>query len=448
MFGIKQFTMLKKYSYNLFIVFSLFVSTPAFAQFGNNWRSEAEARIEKYRKEDITVKVVQNGQPVKNAQVKIHMQESEFLFGCNIFGWEGNDTKGRDWEYRRLFDTLFNFATVPFYWGGYEPEKGKPDYAKSERIAAWCAENGIRTKGHPLVYSSLGSNPAWIKNMSDEELLQAVTERVTACVEHFRGKIDTWDVINEIVYWPVSFPDTRLTQLGVKTGTVELAKVCLTAARKANPDATLIVNDNNWGDKFADVLSQLVDADGKPLYDVIGIQSHFHMASGRWDNQRLWEVCERFAQFGKPLHFTELTILSTKENCKSCNNVPTSKEGEQWQKEEVLRVYTMLFSHPAVEAITWWDFSDQKAWLGAPSGLIHKDMKPKPAYWSLHNLIGNVWKSRLTVETDEKGEIRTRVFRGQYRFVVTMPDGKTVKSFLGTVKKGKNEFELDCSFFM
>ena len=46
---------------------------------------------------------------------------------------------------------------------------------------------------------------------------------------------------------------------------------------------------------------------GVPI-DAIGIQSHMHMAyrGAKW----AWETCERFARLGKPLHFTELTILS------------------------------------------------------------------------------------------------------------------------------------------
>jgi hypothetical protein len=166
------------------------------------------------------------------------------------------------------------------------------------------------------------------------------------------------------------------------------------------------------------------------------------MDNGRWDNERLWEVCERFAKFGKPVHFTEMTILSTVENCKRCEDVPTSDEGEQWQRDEVVRVYTMLFSHPAVEAITWWDFSDQNSWLKAPSGLIRKDMTAKPAYDALKKLIREDWTTNTSLTSDKKGEVRLRAFRGKYGFTVSLPDGKTVKAFSNAVKKGKNVVEL------
>ena len=88
-----------------------------------------------------------------------------------------------------------------------------------------------------------------------------------------------------------------------------------------------------------------------------------------WSAQETWDICERFAKVGKPLHFTEATILSGHPGYELKRNDPhfqwtTTPEGEQRQAEEVVQFYTILFSHPAVQAITWWDFSDQGAWQG------------------------------------------------------------------------------------
>ena len=48
----------------------------------------------------------------------------------------------------------------------------------------------------------------------------------------------------------------------------------------------------------------------------------------------------------------------------------TTEQGERWHADEVERFYTMLFSHPAVTAITWWDFADRNAWQSAPAGFL------------------------------------------------------------------------------
>lgn len=93
----------------------------------------------------------------------------------------------------------------------------------------------------------------------------------------------------------------------------------------------------------------------------------------------------------------------------------SSPEGEQRQAELVERFYTVLFSHPAVEAITWWDFSDQGAWQGAPAGLLREDMSPKPAYEALRKLIRGKWWTHAEANLDSRGEARFRGFYGDYR---------------------------------
>jgi hypothetical protein len=81
----------------------------------------------------------------------------------------------------------------------------------------------------------------------------------------------------------------------------------------------------------------------------------------------------------------------------------------------VKQVYTVLLSHPKVEGITWWDFSDRSAWLGAPAGLLGKDMTPRPAYEVLLKLIkGEWWTGEVRATTDAAGRVSFRGFLGTY----------------------------------
>ncbi|KKK67518.1 hypothetical protein LCGC14_2953260, partial [marine sediment metagenome] len=61
----------------------------------------------------------------------------------------------------------------------------------------WCKENGITTKGHPLVWTHSAGVPRWLSKFPvslTEELLKA---RVIDIVSGFEGKIDIWDIVNE-----------------------------------------------------------------------------------------------------------------------------------------------------------------------------------------------------------------------------------------------------------
>jgi hypothetical protein len=96
-----------------------------------------------------------------------------------------------------------------------------------------------------------------------------------------------------------------------------------------------------------------------------------------------------------------------------------------------VRFYTMLFSHPAVEAITWWDFSDYQAWQGAPAGFVRRDMTPKPVYEELKKLIKGKWWTQTTLETAADGTAGFRGFLGEYKVSASF-EGKepVVKQFV------------------
>ncbi|MBN2295975.1 MAG: endo-1,4-beta-xylanase, partial [Pirellulales bacterium] len=322
----------------------------------------ADVRIEKHRKADLVITVIDDaGQPVPGAKVELRQTRHSFLFGCNIFGWSRPSNKDQENDYRQKFKELFNFATLGFYWWNYEPVRGHPNHNWTGLVAEWCAGLGIATKGHPLMWNFL--DPPWAPD-DLQELQRLQMSRIDDCVSQFKGRIDCWDVVNEATHfdrdWVVK-QAPKMSGLWQKTGRMELTRECFAHARKANPQATLLINDYRTDPPYEKVIEQLVDSKGKPMYDVIGIQNH--MFEGPWPNQKIWDVCQRFSRFGVPLHFTEMTIFSGSKPKDAAWNAawPTTPEGETQQARHVVRFYTMLFSHPAVEAITWWNLHDMSS---------------------------------------------------------------------------------------
>jgi GH35 family endo-1,4-beta-xylanase len=434
---------MKKYLILIFVLSVVIISCiPIHAQDTPNWKVEADARIEQIRKEDVEIQVTHNGKPVSGAKVEVDMQTHEFLFGCQIFGWGNWQTEEENEAYKRRFAAIFNFATLGFYWKYYEPVEGKPNYAYSEQVAAWCAENGIKTKGHMLAWNRI---PEWLNTLSPETMLQRQRDRVGECTAHFRGKIDAWEVVNEFSEWSdkQSWEHApKLVEAVDKYGKTKFINDCFTEARKANPEAMLLINDLD--DRYEKLLEQIIEANnGKPLFDVVGVQSHMH--AGIWDNQKIVSVCETFSKSNVPVHFTELTILSHTQKV-GWDYLPleTNEEGERYQQDNLIRIYTMLFSHPSVEAITWWDLCDKEAWRDVPGGLLRKDFSPKPAYEALERLVKKEWATHETVITGKSGAATLRAFRGKYHFTITLPNGKKIeKIFDGAVGKGSNKISLN-----
>jgi endo-1,4-beta-xylanase len=380
--------------------------------------AKIEARIAAHRTAEVTLTVTDAaGKPLAGQAVTVAQTGHKFLFGCNAFRIDANSNTPDQLGYRKHFAGLLNYATLPFYWGGYEKQPGRTQARKVRGMAQWCRDNGIRTKGHPLCWQQVF--PKWGREKPIDELWQLQLHRIDREVTGFAGLIDTWDVVNEAVIMP-DFPDkgNPIIEHCRKVGRLEIVKQTFAAAVKANPKATLLLNDFDTSPKYAELIDQCLK--GGVKIDVVGIQSHMHggYRGAKW----AWDTCEQFARFGRPLHFTELTICSGQERKDirwqgpNYDDWATTPEGEKRQAEQVEEFYTLLFSHPAVAGITWWDFSDGQAWLGAPSGLVRKDMSPKPAYDRLMKLVkGKWWTGQQKLTTDSAGRVTFRGYLGAYR---------------------------------
>ncbi len=413
---------------------------------------QVDSRIEKYRKGNATLRLLgPNGKSLKNdSTIRIKQKRHKFLFGCNIFKLNKCRTSEDNAAYAERFAALLNFATLPFYWWNYERRRGQPDDARTEEIVRWCKAHNVTTKGHPLAWNY--AQPPWLPKDPDLAM-RLQLDRIERCARRFKNEIDIWDVVNEATHYDRPGCKERapiLTEAISKMGVGAYVRESFKSALKANPKATLLINDYRTDQSYTEkVISQLVDDSGQPLYNVIGIQSHMH--GGYWGAQKAWEVCERFAKFGKPLHFTELTLVSGEQGWELRQKrkdpnfrwVSTS-EGEKRQAEQVAEFYRVLFSHPAVEAITWWDFTDQNAWQRAPAGLVRADMTPKPAYNELERLIKDKWWTQTETTVEAEGTARFRGFLGQYEVAARIGSRKLTGTFqLDKSEKKTIEVRLD-----
>lgn len=387
------------------------------------------ARIDKYRKGTLSVRVVDaSGHPVAGAEVRMRQTRHAFLFGSNFFGLDPSDKSPVQRAYQERFTGLLNYATLPFYWGAYAPSAGHTDEARLQAMAVWCMAHGIVPKGHPLVWHEVW--PVWAPQGADAAI-PLLKARVFNLVPRFAGTIHYWDVLNEANSAPEYRPANGESRWVARDGAASVVATVLgwaRAAAKENAGApeTFIYNDYDTTASNVSLLGALKARGSLP--DVIGIQSHMH--AGEWSEAKIWRVCETFARFHRPLHFTETTVISGPRRPLDYTGPPatdwdTTPGGEAHQAEYVARFYTILFSHPSVRAITWWDFSDRGAWLGAPAGLLRRDMSPKPAYTRLLDLIHHQWWSDVHGKASSAGAYQSRVFYGDYQVTVTDSKGHT-----------------------
>jgi len=388
----------------------------------------------KHRKATAELKILNaDGSPFANQHVKIDQKSHQFLFGVGGFeAVELASGRVRDFKYegemiseeRKTYleeklNKLFsfnNYATLPFYIGRYEPVEGKPDEDGLKAGARWYEKRGIARKGHPLCWHTVCA--PWLMEYSNAVILEKVIARIERDVSAFKGLIDIWDVINEVVIMPIFDKyDNAITRICKEYGQIRIVKEVFDAARRANPNAVLLLNDFDTSKDYEILIDKCLQAGIK--IDVIGIQSHQHQ--GYWGEQKVHDVLSRFSRFGLPLHFTENTLISgdimpahiSDLNDWQVEEWPTTPEGEERQAREGAQMYDLLFAHPQVEAITTWSGGDD-AWLHAPAGFLRTDNSEKPFFKAISEKINNEWRSEITAKTDAAGIIKLEGFKGGY----------------------------------
>ena len=368
----------------------------------------------------------QDGGLLTGATVQLSQRTHSFLFGC--IGFEfiplANGEPGHEALAELWFD-LFNFATLPFYWGDFEPVRGRPDTARLLAAARWFTDRGCVVKGHPLAWHTVSAD--WLLGLSTEEIAAAQRHRIRREVSNFAGVIDMWDVINEVVIMPVFDKyDNGISRMCRDLGRIETIRTTFEAARAANPSALLLLNDFDMTTAYECLIEGCLEA-GIEI-DALGLQSHMHQ--GAWGEDKTLSTIDRFARYGLPIHLTETTLLSGNLmpaeiedlNDYQVANWPSTPDGEGRQAQQMAQHYRTLLAHPAVEAITYWGLSDDGAWLGAPVGLVRADGTRKPSYDALHGLIkGDWWMPTRTVTTDAAGRVPVSGFFGNY--LLTAADG-------------------------
>ena len=369
------------------------------------WRAAAAERIDRLRKGDLAVTVVDGrGEPIPDAEVQVEMTRHAFSFGTAVVAKSLADPSF-DPRYREITETWFNEVVFENDLKWVNHGTGDPDDIAA--ALSWLAARDIGVRGHVLVWPgwewlpkdlpALESNPA--------ELQRRVEQRVLETAAFYRGQIKDWDVVNE------PYNNHDLMDILGKDVMVDWFRL----AQQADPDAKRYINDwgiltgggqdSNHQDIYYDWIDFLVK-NNAPI-DGIGLQGHFGSTLTAPD--RLMEILDRFAGFGKRIKITELDIVMTDEELRA----------------DYMRDFlTVMFSHEAVDGVLMWGFWAGHHWKpeAAP---FDRDWNLKPHGQAWKDLVLGEWWTREQVSTDEQGRAVVRGFAGDYR-VTASHSGQSV----------------------
>jgi endo-1,4-beta-xylanase len=325
-------------------------------------------------------------------------EEAGIEFGVAV----NTDLLANNGKYRHIVNTQYSSVTAEnvMKWEALNPAPGVYDWAAAEELIANAEANGQVVRGHTLVWHN--QLPTWLTtgDYSAEELRAILENHVRTVAGHFAGRIQQWDVVNEIFNDDAagSFRETIWYQayedLGLP-GEQYVADV-FRWAHQADPQALLFYNDYNLeftGPKSnaAYAFVQKLLAAGVPIHGV-GFQGHLDTQYGFPDLQN---NLQRFAELGLQVALTEVdvrTFVTKKPNGTYTNTPADPAEGAE-QVDYWVRTLEACLAVEACKSYTVWGVSDANSWIpgwftGQGAGLLF-DMhsNPKPQYEALREVL-------------------------------------------------------------
>lgn len=267
-------------------------------------------------------------------------------------------------------------------WGSVEPTRGTFNWAEADQIVDFAEAHGQQVRGHTLVWHS--QNPGWLTNGSwtSAELSGLMTDHIATEVGRYKGRLATWDVVNEPFNEDGTYRQT-LWYNGLGAGYIAQA---LTAARAADPSARLYINDYNVEGVNAKstALYNLVRSlkeRGVPI-DGVGLQAHLILGQVPSTMQ---QNIQRFADLGVDVAITELDIRM---------QLPSDSAKLTQQAADYRAVMNACLAVSRCVGVTVWGFTDSDSWIpstfpgqGAATP-YDENYAPKPAYDAIAESLG------------------------------------------------------------
>ncbi|MEU5084425.1 MULTISPECIES: endo-1,4-beta-xylanase [Streptomyces] len=256
-------------------------------------------------------------------------------------------------------------------WDATEPTRNTFTFSAADQIAGHAQSKGMKLRGHTLVWHS--QLPSWVSGLGASDLRTAMNNHITQVMQHYKGKIYAWDVVNE-AFQDGTSGARRSSPFQDKLGNGFIEEAFRTA-RAVDPDAKLCYNDYNTDGinaKSNAVYTMVKDfkSRGVPI-DCVGFQSHFNSASPVPSDYQA--NLQRFADLGVDVQITELDI-----------------EGSGTaQADNYANVVKACLAVTRCTGITVWGITDKYSWRASGTPLLFdSNYAAKPAYTAVLTTLG------------------------------------------------------------
>jgi endo-1,4-beta-xylanase len=261
--------------------------------------------------------------------------------------------------------TKYCTQIVPVYelkWPTLRPDAHTFTFEKADGLLDFARQNDLTMRGHNLVwYADL---PEWARAIKDAPTAdRALRDHVATVVSYYRGKLTSWDVVNEPIPEFPKRPTERRDSLWQALLGDSYVRTAFRTAADADPDVQLVLNDydiESVGERFAarraalrNLVSDLLDT-GTPIH-AIGLQSHLH-GEIEIDTEALAGCVADFRSWGLDVIVTELDVDD--------QFLPAPEAGrDAIVAKRVNDVLGAITSQAPLRSILTWGITDRHSWI-------------------------------------------------------------------------------------
>lgn len=290
-------------------------------------------------------------------------------------------------------------------WALVHPQADRYDFTAGDRYVEYGLKHKMFIVGHCLVWHN--QTPKWVfqdengNPLTRDALLKRMHDHIATVVGRYKGKINSWDVVNEALNEDGTMRQTPWLKI-IGEDYIEKA---FEYAHDADPKAELYYNDfsleNEPKRNGAIALIKKLQAKGIPIAGV-GLQNHDNL---EWPTiEQEDATISAFERLGLKVSISELDItVLPSPNKRGTAEVTATAEAQQAHnpytnglpesvQQNLAKRYADLFSvfikHHGIERVTFWGVTDGDSWLndwpvrGRTNYplLFDRNGAPKPAF--------------------------------------------------------------------
>lgn len=250
-------------------------------------------------------------------------------------------------------------------WQFIHPQPGVYDFRDADAMVDMARKNDLLVHGHTLVFGE--ANPAWVQKLPsstvDEKayINQVMVDHITQTVGHFKGRVASWDVINEpLADFGVAGSSGLRNHIWLKASGEDYIASAFMAAREADPRAQLYINEyglesngERWGTFLA--LVKKLKVQGVPI-DGVGFQGHVYDSGDIINPVTLRSHIRELAELGLTSRISEMDVYSD--------------DGTEVQAKQYADVFNVCFTEPSCVSWSTWGVTDRYNFWQDESGRL------------------------------------------------------------------------------